>query len=93
MEGSIAQLLRRGDPSLLGEEPREVLEANGIVRRAHLLQVKGPLRLSSDALNIYGTGDAFIGLPWLSVQQASLAHAVDYVITVENHWAISMPAA
>lgn len=84
MEGRIAQLLRRRDPNLVGEEPREVLEASGIVRRAHLLQVKGPLRLSSDALNIYGTGDAFIGLPWLSVQQASLAHAVDYVITVEN---------
>lgn len=84
MEGRIAQLLRRRDPSLVGEEPREVLEASGIVRRAHLLQVKGPLRLSSDALNVYGTGDAFIGLPWLSVQQASLAHAVDYVITVEN---------
>lgn len=70
--------------ALVGEEPREVLEASGIVRRAHLLQVKGPLRLSSDALNIYDTGDAFIGLPRLSVQQASLVHAVDYVITVEN---------
>lgn len=84
VEGRVAQLLRRRDPNLVGEEPREVLEASGIVRRAHLLQVKGPLRLSSDALNIYGTGDAFIGLPWVSVQQASLAHAVDYVITVEN---------
>ncbi|WP_431015470.1 Wadjet anti-phage system protein JetD domain-containing protein [Bradyrhizobium pachyrhizi] len=84
MEGRVAQLLRRRDPSLAGEEPREVLEASGIVRRAHLLQVKGPLRLSSDALNIHGTGDAFIGLPWLSVRQASLAHGVDYVMTVEN---------
>lgn len=84
MEGRVAQLLRRRDPNLAGEEPREVLEASGIVRRAHLLQVKGPLELSSNTLNICGVGDAFIGLPWLSVQQASLTHAVDYVITVEN---------
>jgi hypothetical protein len=84
MEGRVAKLLRRHDPSLVGEEPREVLEASGIVRRAHLLQVRGPLRLSSDALNINGTGEAFIGLPWLAVKQAALAHAVDYVITIEN---------
>lgn len=84
MEGRVAQLLRRRDPSLVGEEPREVLEASGIVRRAHLLQVRGPIRLSSDALNIHGTGDAFIGLPWLAVKQAALAHAVDYVIAIEN---------
>jgi hypothetical protein len=84
MEGRVAQLLRLHDPNLVGEEPREVLEANGIVRRAHLLQVRGPLRLSSGALNINGTGDTFIGLPWPAVKQAALAHAVDYVITIEN---------
>jgi Uncharacterized protein conserved in bacteria C-term(DUF2220) len=84
MEGRVAQLIRRHDPNLLGEEPREVLEASGIVRRAHLLQVRGPLRLSSVTLNIHGTGDAFIGLPWLAVKLAALAHAVDYVITIEN---------
>jgi hypothetical protein len=84
MEGRVAQLLKRRDPNLVGEEPREVLEASGIVRRAHLLQVRGPLQLSFDTLNIHGTGDACIGLPWLAVKQAALAHAVDYVITIEN---------
>ncbi|WP_198030359.1 Wadjet anti-phage system protein JetD domain-containing protein [Bradyrhizobium sp. Tv2a-2] len=84
MEGRVAQLLRRWDPKLVGEEPREVLEASGIVRRAHLLQVRGPLQLSSDTLNIHGTGDVFIGLPWQAAKQAALAHAVDYVITIEN---------
>lgn len=83
-EGRVAQLLKRHDSSLSGEEPREILEACGIVRRAHLLQVKGPLRLSSNALRIDGTGDVFIGLPWSAVQQATLAHSVDYVITIEN---------
>lgn len=84
MEGRVAQLLRRHDPKFIGEEPREILEASGIVRRAHLLQVRGPLLLSSNALSIQGTGNAFIGLPWLAVKQAALAHAVDYVITIEN---------
>jgi Uncharacterized protein conserved in bacteria C-term(DUF2220) len=83
-EGRVAQLLKRRDPSLAGDEPREVLEASGIVRRAHLLQVKGPLRLSSNALRIEGTGDVFIGLPWAAVREATLAHAVDYIITIEN---------
>jgi hypothetical protein len=83
-EGRVAQLLKRRNPHLSGDEPREVLEASGIVRRAHLLQVKGPLRLASDALKIDGTGDVFIGLPWAAVQRAMLAHAVDYVITIEN---------
>jgi Uncharacterized protein conserved in bacteria C-term(DUF2220) len=84
VEGRVAQLLIRRDPTLAGEEPREVLQASGIVRRAHLLQVKGPLRLLSDALQIHGTGSGFIGLPWVAVQQATLAHAVDYAITIEN---------
>lgn len=84
VEGRVAQLLKRLDRSLIGEEPREILEASGVVRRAHLLQVKGPLRLCSDAVKIDGTGAAFIGLPWTLVQQTTLAHAVDYVITIEN---------
>jgi Uncharacterized protein conserved in bacteria C-term(DUF2220) len=84
MEGRVAELLKRLDPSLAGEEPREVLEASGIVRRAHLLQVKGPLHLHSNAVKIDGTGAAFIGLPWTAVRQTSLSYPVDYVITVEN---------
>lgn len=83
-EGRIAHLLKRRDPSLAGEDAREILEASGIVRRAHLAQVKGPLRLSSRALRIDGTGDVFIGLPWSAVQEAAMARAVDYVITIEN---------
>ncbi len=83
-EGRIAQLLKRRNESLAGEESREILEASGIVRRAHLLQVKGPLRVSSDALTIEGTGEMFIGLPWGAVQQAILMKPVDYIITIEN---------
>ena len=95
-EGRVAQLLKRRDPTLAGDEPREVLHASGIVRRAHLLQVKGPLRLSSKALQIDGTGDVFIGLPWAAVQEAALADAVDYIITIENptsFWRYSMEIA
>lgn len=83
-EGRVAQLLKRYNPELAGDEPREVLEASGIVRRAHLLQVKGPLRLASDALRIDGTGDVFVGLPWNAVRHATLIHAVDYIVTIEN---------
>jgi hypothetical protein len=83
-EGRIAQLLKRRNAGLAGDEPREILEASGIVRRAHLLQVKGPLRLSSDALSIEGTGEMFIGLPWAAAQQATLMKPVDYIITIEN---------
>lgn len=83
-EGRIAQLIRRRNANLAGEEPREILEASGIVRRAHLLQVKGPLRLSSRALTIEGTGEMFIGLPWAACQQATLMKPVDYIITIEN---------
>lgn len=95
-EGRVAQLLKRLNPTLAGEEAREVLHASGIVRRAHLLQVKGPLRLSSKALRIDGTGDVFIGLPWAAVQEAALAHAVDYIITIENatsFWRFSVEIA
>lgn len=83
-EGRVAQLLKRRNASLAGDEPREILEASGIVRRAHLLQVKGPLRLSSGALAIEGTGEMFIGLPWAAAQQATLMKPVDYIITIEN---------
>jgi len=83
-EGRVAQLLKRRNPNLAGDEPREVLEASGIVRRAHLLHVKGPLGLSSDALKIDGTGEVFIGLPWAAVQRAALIRPVDYVLTIEN---------
>jgi hypothetical protein len=83
-EGRVAHLLKERDAKLAGEEPREVLEASGIVRRAHLLQVKGPLGLSSDEFRIHGTGHIFIGLPWAAVQQATLTRQVDYVITIEN---------
>jgi hypothetical protein len=83
-EGRVAQLLKRRDATLAADEPRETLEASGIVRRAHLLQVKGPLHLHSDALKIDGTGEVFIGLPWAAVQQTTLRRRVDYVITIEN---------
>jgi hypothetical protein len=83
-EGRVVQLLKRRNPNVAGDEPREVLEASGIVRRAHLLQVKGPLGLSSDALKIDGTGEVFIGLPRAAVQRATLTRPVDYVLTIEN---------
>jgi hypothetical protein len=83
-EGRVAQLLKRRDKDLTGDEPHEILEASGIVRRAHLLQVRGPLRLCSDAFKIDGTGEVFIGLPWAAVQQATLSKPVDYIITIEN---------
>lgn len=80
----VAHLLKRRDARLRDYEPREVLEASGIVRRAHLLQLKGPLCLSSGHLKIDGTGQVFIGLPWVAVQQAALTRPVDYIITIEN---------
>jgi len=83
-EARVAQLLRRRFPHFAYDDPREVLKANGIVRRAHLLQVKGPLQLSANGLKVDGTGQAFIGLPWQAVQKATLNHPVDYVLTIEN---------
>ncbi|HEY4940654.1 MAG TPA: Wadjet anti-phage system protein JetD domain-containing protein [Rhizomicrobium sp.] len=83
-EGRVARLLRRYDPALADEEPREILEASGIVRRAHLLQVKGPLHIESGSLTLRGAGEPFLGLPWAVAQQAAVAHHVDYVITIEN---------
>lgn len=83
-ESRVAHLLKRRNANLRDHEPREVLEASGIVRRAHLLQVKGPLCLSSGHLKIDGTGQVFIGLPWAAVQEAALTRPVDYIITIEN---------
>jgi hypothetical protein len=80
----VAQLLKRRDASLAGDEPREILEASGIIRRAHLLHVKGPIGLCSHTLKIEGTGEVFIGLPWAAIQQASLSRQVEYIITIEN---------
>ena len=83
-EGRVAQLLKRWNPELAGNEPREILEASGIVRRAHLLQVRGPIQISSGTLTIDGTGYAFIGLPRAAVEQATLSRPVDYILTIEN---------
>lgn len=83
-EARVAQILKRCDVSLKEEEPRDVLEAFGIVHRAHLLQVKGPLLLRSDGFLVKGTSEVFIGLPWTSVQHATLSKPIDYIITIEN---------
>lgn len=83
-EGRVSQLLKRWNPSFEADEPREILEACGIVRRAHLLFVKGPVSLSSNDIRLEGTGELFIGLPWPSVQHGTLSHPVEYVITIEN---------
>ncbi len=83
-EGRVANLLKRWNPTLGGDEPREILEACGIVRRAHPLFVKGPISISSDELKLEGTGEPFIGLPWSSAQRASLSCSVEYIITIEN---------
>jgi hypothetical protein len=83
-ESRVAYLLKRRNANFADHEPREILEASGIVRRAHLLQVKGPLAISFGDLRIDGTGQGFIGLPWAAVQQATLTRPVDYIITIEN---------
>ena len=83
-EGRVAQLLRRWDASLAGKESREVLEACGIVRRAHPLFVKGPLRIDTDDIRLEGTGQLFVGLTLHAAQNATLSKPVDYIITIEN---------
>jgi hypothetical protein len=83
-EGRVAQLLKRWNPALAGDESREILEASGIVRRAHLLQLRGPVQIASGDLRMDGTGQAFIGLTWATVEQATLSHPVDYILTIEN---------
>lgn len=84
LEGRVAQVLKRWNPSLEGNEPREVLEACGIVRRAHSLFIKGPITIGSKELQLQGTGELFVGLPWASLQHASLNKPVEYIITIEN---------
>lgn len=84
LEGRVAQVLKRHNPQLIGEDPRDVLEANGIVRRAHLLQVKGPLQVSDDDILLKGTGAEFVGLTWRATQSAELNQPIDYIITIEN---------
>lgn len=83
-EGRVAHLLKRWNQAFASADAREVLEACGIVRRAHLLVVKGPVRLATDDVRLEGTGELFVGLPWPSVQQATLSQPVEYVITIEN---------
>jgi len=84
LEGRVTEVLKRWKPSLEGNEPREVLEAFGIVRRAHLLVVKGPVSLELNELSLQGTGELFVGLPWTSVQHATLKKRIEYIITIEN---------
>src|SRR6185437_16000759 len=84
LEGRVTEVLKRWKPSFEENEPREVLEAFGIVRRAHLLIVKGPLSLELKELSLHGTGELFVGLPWTSVQHATLKKRIEYIITIEN---------
>lgn len=83
-EGRVASLLRRWNPSVAGVEPREILQACGIVRRAHPLFLRGPITIESDTMKLEGSGIPFVGLPWSSVQATTLSAPVDYVIIVEN---------
>lgn len=82
-EGRVTQLLRRHDPELQDYEARDVLEAKGVVRRPHLLHVRGPLQVGTE-IRIENPGRSFIGLAWAEIQSACLLKPVDYVITIEN---------
>ena len=83
-EGRVAALLRRRNPAMPDLEPREVMQAHGIVRRAHPLFLRGPISLTSDTIRLEGSGVPFVGLPWTTVRSASLHSPVDYAITIEN---------
>ena len=83
-EGRVAALLRRWSPATSDLASREVLQAHGIVRRAHPLFLKGPVRVMSDTIRLEGSGVPFIGLPWSTVQSTTLLSPVDYTITIEN---------
>ena len=83
-ERRVAALLRRRSPAISDLEPREVLEAHGIVRRAHPLFLRGPISVTSETIRLEGSGVPFVGLPWTTVQSASLHSPVDYTITIEN---------
>lgn len=83
-EGRVASLLRRRNPATSNLESREVLEAHGIVRRAHPLFLRGPVRVRSDTINLEGSGVPFVGLPWRTVESATLHSPVEYTIIIEN---------
>lgn len=83
-EGRVAALLRRRNPAMSDLEPREVLHAHGIVRRAHPLFLRGPVSVTADTIRLEGSGVPFVGLPWTTVQSATLRSPVDYTITIEN---------
>ena len=83
-ERRVVSLLRRWNPSIAGVEPRETLQACGIVRRAHPLFLRGPITIESDTIKLKGSGVPFVGLPWSSIQASTLSVPVDYVIIVEN---------
>ena len=83
-EGRVAALLRRRNPAMSDLEPREVLHAHGIVRRAHPLLLRGPVSVTADTIRLEGSGVPFVGLPWTTLQSATLHSPVDYTITIEN---------
>jgi hypothetical protein len=84
LEIRVAQLLKRSKPAIDAVEPHEVLEACGIVRRAHSLFVKGPIRVATHDARLDDTGSHFVGLPWSLARSAALSRPVDYIMTVEN---------
>ena len=83
-EGRVAALLRRWNPATPDLESREVLQVHGIVRRAHPLFLRGPVSVTSDTIRLEGSGVPFVGLPWPTVQSATLHSPVDYTIIIEN---------
>ena len=83
-EGRVAALLRRWNLTTSDLESREVLQAHGIVRRAHPLFLRGPINVASDSIHLEGSGVPFVGLPWSTVRSATLHSPVDYTIIIEN---------
>ena len=83
-EGRVTTLLRRWNPATSELEPREVLRAHGIVRRAYPLFLKGPIQIESDNIHLKGSGIPFVGLPWSTIRSATLHSPVDYIILIEN---------
>lgn len=83
-EGRVAALLRRWNPATSDLEPREVFQAYGIVRRAHPLFLRGPIKVASDSIRLEGSGVPFVGLPWSTIRLATLRSPVDYTIIIEN---------
>ncbi len=83
-EGRVAALLRRRKPAMSDLEPREVLQAHGIVRRAHPLFLRGPISVMCDTIRLEGSGVPFIGLPLTTIQSATLQSPIDYAIIIEN---------